>query len=43
MITWSLLYDKIYILPAYKKHQHRAVQIVYAATKQQLLRFNNIR
>jgi len=34
---------KIYSLPAYKKHQHRTVHIVYAATKQQLLRFINIR
>ena len=28
-------------LPAYKKHQHRIVQIVYAATKQQLPSFIN--
>jgi hypothetical protein len=31
----------IYILPAYKKHQHKTVQTVYAATKQQLPRYIN--
>ena len=29
-------------LPAYKKHQHRTVQIVYAATKPQLPSFIKI-
>ena len=32
----------VQILPAYRKHQHRTVQILYAATKKQIPRVINI-
>ena len=33
-----LILQLVYLVPAYKKHQHRAGQMEYAATKQQIPR-----